>query len=112
MAYTAREAPPERMAVLDIKDEPGRASMIDCAFFAGDSCGTLEAYRRGRIGVESGASDRGEKAGRNRAAPVQCSAHSRGQLAKVNLSDRLPMALRARRIGTAMLKTCVKGCVD
>jgi len=45
IAKTESEAPAERMAVLEIRDEPGRASMIDWAFLAGSSAGTLDAYR-------------------------------------------------------------------
>ena len=37
------EAPADRMAVLEIRLEPGRESISDCAFFAGGSFGTLDA---------------------------------------------------------------------
>ncbi len=33
----------ERIAVLEIREDPGKESMMDCAFLAGSSAGTLEA---------------------------------------------------------------------
>lgn len=40
MAQMLTPAPVERMAVLEMREEPGRASMIDWAFLAGSSVGT------------------------------------------------------------------------
>ena len=58
------------MAVLEIREEPGRASMIDCAFFDGSSVGTLDAYRLEVRLVESGGRVRMGRAGRSRAEPI------------------------------------------
>ncbi len=58
------------MAVLEMRDEPGRASMIDCALLEGSSAGTLDAYRCDVRDVDSGERvRRGSDAGRSRAAP-------------------------------------------
>ena len=57
------------MAVLEINDEPGRASMIDCAFLAGSSAGTLEAYLCEVRDVERAGMVRRGRAGRSRVAP-------------------------------------------
>ncbi len=70
IAKAEREAPTDKMAVLEIKEEPGRASTIDCAFFDGSSVGTLEAYRLEVRVVESGGRARMGRAGRSRAAPT------------------------------------------
>ena len=70
MAKAEREAPTDKMAVLDINEEPGRASMIDCAFFAGSSAGTLDAYRFEMSVEESGGRVRMGRAGRGRAMPA------------------------------------------
>ena len=59
------------MAVLEIKEEPGRASIIDCAFFDGSSVGRFEAYRLEVREVESGGRVRMGRAGRSRAAPTR-----------------------------------------
>ena len=56
------------MAVLEIREEPGKASMIDWAFLEGSSAGTLEAFRCDVRDVERGRVRRG-RAGRSRAAP-------------------------------------------
>ncbi len=70
MATTESEAPAERMAVLEIKDEPGKASIIDCALLEGSSAGTLDAYRCEVREVDSGKwVRRGRAAGRGRTAP-------------------------------------------
>lgn len=63
------------MAVLETSELPGRASMIDWAFFFGSSAGTLDEYRAlvALIAEEDDAragSDRGKIEGRRRAAPA------------------------------------------
>lgn len=70
MAKAESEAPTDKMAVLEIKEEPGRASMIDCAFFDGSCVGTLDAYRLEVRVVESEGRVRIGIAGRSRAAPT------------------------------------------
>jgi len=71
MAHTDTPVPADRMAVFEIKELPGRASMIDCAFFLGSSAGTLEAYRMDVSGVVSVGKIRGERVGRSFVAPRQ-----------------------------------------
>ena len=69
MAKVDRPAPAERIAVLEIKELPGRESRMDWAFLAGSSAGTLEA---GRVVVRVVAREgmvRAGKAERNREAP-------------------------------------------
>ena len=43
MAYVERPAPADKIAALETRLLPGRLSIIDWAFFAGSSAGTLEA---------------------------------------------------------------------
>ena len=47
-------APDERIAVFEMSELPGRASMIDWAFFLGSSVGSLEAWRDDMVGVRAG----------------------------------------------------------
>ena len=70
IAKAESEAPTDKMAVFDINEEPGRASIIDCAFFDGSSAGTLDAYRLEMRVEESGGRVRMGKAGRSRAVPT------------------------------------------
>ena len=77
IAKAESEAPTDKMAVLEIKEEPGRASIIDCAFFDGSSAGTLDAYRLEVRVVDSGWRVRMGRAGRSRAAPTADQHHCR-----------------------------------
>ena len=45
MAQIETPVPADRRAVFDMSELPGRASIIDCAFFFGSSAGTLDACR-------------------------------------------------------------------
>ena len=72
MRYAATEAPPETIAVLEIRLLPGRASIRASAFFAGGSLGTLEAKRWVVKVLEIGAIDRAETTGRSLATPGKC----------------------------------------
>lgn len=69
MAQVEIPAPADRMAVLEMSELPGRASMIDCAFFFGSSTGVVDCWRlrvRGTAGRERGRAD-----GRSLAAPKE-----------------------------------------
>ncbi len=69
MAQIETPVPADRRAVFDIRELPGRASMIDCAFFFGSSAGTLEACRiEVRYGARTGRFRIGAL-GRRRVAP-------------------------------------------
>ena len=70
MAQIETPAPAERIAVLEINDEPGRASMMDWAFFSGASAGTLDAWRFDMRVVAIGGRLRAGTIGRTRAAPL------------------------------------------
>ena len=61
--------PAERIAVFEINELPGRASIIDCAFFFGSSVGTLEACRVDVKCVVSAGRLRIGALGRSRVAP-------------------------------------------
>ncbi len=63
-----RPAAEDRMAVLEMSEFPGKASMMDCALVLGSS-GTLDAGRVVVREVRAG-SVRGGTEGRRRAAPV------------------------------------------
>ncbi len=69
MAKTDAPAPAERMAVLEIKELPGRESRMDWAFLAGSSAGTLEAGRVVMRVVAREGRVRAERAGRSRDVP-------------------------------------------
>ena len=69
IAQIDNPAPDERMAVFEMSELPGRASMIDWAFFLGSSAGTLEALRHDVTEVRAGRVRMGS-VGRNLAAPT------------------------------------------
>src|ERR1700733_7534995 len=58
------------MAVLEISELPGKASIIDWAFFLGSSAGTLEAFRAEMICVVRAGRFRIGSVGRRRAVPA------------------------------------------
>lgn len=64
MAQTERPVPADRMAVLETREEPGRASMMAWAFLEGSSVGVEEACRVGRREVVLGRA-RGTREGRS-----------------------------------------------
>lgn len=69
MAQMERPVPADRMAVLETGELPGRASMMDWAFFEGSSVGVEEAWRVERREVVLGRA-RGMREGRSaRPAP-------------------------------------------
>ena len=88
MAKAEREAPTDKIAVLDIKEEPGRASMMDCAFFDGSSVGTLDAYRLEIRVVESGWRVPMGSVGRSRPTPFIHQLHFQCQVQSLYLASR------------------------
>ena len=70
IAYIDTPVPADRMAVLEISELPGKASIIDWAFFLGSSAGTLEAFRAEMICVVRAGRFRIGNVGRRRAVPA------------------------------------------
>ena len=70
MAAIERPAPPERRAILEVRDWPGRESMMLLAVFLGSVEGTLLSWRRAVREVEiAGTVVRAGIEGRSLAAP-------------------------------------------
>lgn len=102
MAQIEAPAPAERIAVLEISDEPGKASINACAFFAGSSAGTLEACRVDVRVVAKGGRTWEWMAGRSLAAPIPVNQARHRFPMTTNSSLDSPTALRATRDAIVM----------